>query len=47
MFVSGAAPFVNRAYIDRVDGTTYFTSELGDSDELPADGLLDNPPARG
>ena len=37
MFVSGAAPFINRVYIDRVDGTTYFTSELGDSDALPDD----------
>ena len=36
-YVSSAQPFINHAYISRKTGDVYYTSELGDSDELPDD----------
>jgi hypothetical protein len=37
LFVSSAPEYSNTAIIDRLTGTIYYTSDMGDSDELPED----------
>ena len=37
MFVSSGPEFMNSAILDRETGKIYYTSDLGDSDELPQD----------
>jgi hypothetical protein len=36
-YVSSVGPCLHSAYVSRTTGQMYFTSELGDSDELPDD----------
>jgi len=37
MFVSMEQPYVHNAYLCKETGQTFYTSEIGDSDELPED----------